>query len=281
MWIEEDGTCIVLLPGPPRELEAMIEADVLPRVRCLGKGRRLAKKAIHVTGMTESEVDSLVAPIYKAYPRVQTTILASIGHIALRLYRWLEPGEEPEELEELASKIQEALGDAVFSNRGETLEQVVGRLLRESDRTLAVAESCTSGMIGARITRVPGSSDYFLGGVLCYSNDLKRSLCGVPEEMLRQHGAVSAEVAEALARGTRESLQSSVGLSVTGIAGPGGGSDEKPVGLVFVGLADEARTVHWRRIIPGDRETMRERATYFALSLLRRFLTPHGSREHA
>ncbi len=272
MWIEENGSCIALLPGPPRELKAMVDASVLPRIRLLGKGRRLAKRAFHITGMTESEVDSLTAPIYRTYPRVQTTILASTGHIALQLYRWVEPGESPADFEELASKIQEILGDAVFSSAGEALEQVIGRLLRASGRTLSVAESCTSGMIGARITRVPGSSDYFLGGVLCYSNDAKTNLCGVPEEMLRRHGAVSAEVAEALARGARESLKSSIGLSVTGIAGPGGGSAEKPVGLVFVGFADEARSMHWRRTLPGDRETVRERATYFALAQLRRCL---------
>jgi nicotinamide-nucleotide amidase len=122
------------------------------------------------------------------------------------------------------------------------------------------------------ITRVPGSSDYFLGGVLCYSNEVKTRLCGVPAGMLQLHGAVSAEVAEALARGVREKLNSSIGLSATGIAGPGGGSADRPVGLVFVGLSDGDRTVHFRRIIPGDRETIRERTAYFALSLLRRFL---------
>jgi len=272
MWIVEKGAHIALLPGPPRELEAMFDSGVLPHVRSLGKGRTLAKKSLHVTGMTESEVDSRVAPIYRTYPRVQTTILASIGHIALRLHRWLDPGEEPTDLEELASRTEEALGDAVFTTSGESLEQVVGRQLRESGLTLAVAESCTSGMVGMRITRVPGSSGYFMGGVLCYSDHVKMKLCGVPEEMVRRHGAVSAEVAEALARGVREILNSSIGLSVTGIAGPGGGSAEKPVGLVFVGLCDAKRTAHWQRIMPGDRETVRERTSYFALSLLRRFL---------
>ncbi|HYK90935.1 MAG TPA: competence/damage-inducible protein A [Acidobacteriota bacterium] len=272
MWLVEQGIGVALLPGPPRELEAMFEAGVLPHVKSLGGGRRQAKVAINVTGMTESEVDSLVAPIYKAYPSVQTTILASVGHIALRLSRWLESGEQPQDLNEVANRIRAALGDAVFSSAGETLEAVVGGLLRKSGRTLAVAESCTSGMLAARVTSVPGSSDYFLGGVLCYSNEAKIRLCRVPEEMLAQHGAVSPEVAEALAHGTRENLKSSIGLSITGVAGPGGGSAEKPVGLVFVGWADETCTTHWRRMIPGDRETIRERAAYFALSRLRAFL---------
>ncbi len=272
MWLREKEVHIVLLPGPPRELQAMFDAGVMPRVRQLGGNRSLARKELSVTGMTESEVDSRVAPIYTAYPEVRTTILASGGQIMLKFYRWLKPGEDPSDLEELFPKIREALGDAIFTTSGESLEQVVGRMLRESRRTLAVAESCTSGMVGMRITRVPGSSDYFVGGVLCYSNEAKQKLCGVPAELLQEHGAVSAEAAEALARGVLTSLGSSVGLSVTGIAGPGGGSAEKPVGLVYVGVSNRDRTTHARRILPGDREMIRERASQFALSQLRGFI---------
>lgn len=274
MWIEENDRYVVLLPGPPRELKSMMESHVVPRIRKLGRGRRLVLRVFHVTGMTESEVDSKVAPIYLGYREVQTTILASPGHIALRLNRWLDPGEEPADLEELAGRIREVLSDAIFSADGESLEEALGCLLRGSGETLAVAESCTAGMVGMRITAVPGSSEYFLGGVLCYSNDAKQRLCGVSPELLEKHGAVSAEVAEALARGVREALRSSVGLSITGIAGPAGGTSEKPVGLVYVGLSDSGRTKHLRRMIPGDRDTIRERATYFALSNLRRFLMP-------
>ncbi len=272
MWLAHEGRHIALLPGPPRELRSMFASHLLPRVRDLGKGRTLAKRVFHTTGLTESEVDSKVAPIYTSYPGIRTTIMATPGHIALRFYRWLEPGQEPADLDELASKVQGALGEAIFSTTGELLEQVVGSMLRASGNTLAVAESCTSGMIGMRITRVPGSSDYFWGGVLCYSDAVKMSLCGVSEKVLRDHGAVSAETAEALAVGVRNLLHGSIGLSVTGIAGPGGGSEEKPVGLVFVGVSDGNRTSHWRRIFPGDREMIRERASYYALSLLRHFL---------
>jgi nicotinamide-nucleotide amidase len=144
----------------------------------------------------------------------------------------------------------------------------VGKLLLDSRKTLAVAESCTSGLLGMLITRIPGSSRYFRGGALCYSNEVKRDFCGVPEEMLAKHGAVSAEVAEALAHGIRERIGSSIGISITGIAGPEGGTPEKPVGLVYVGFSDEKSTTHKRRIIPGDRDTIRERSAYFALSLL-------------
>ncbi len=272
MWIEENDRYIVLLPGPPRELRAMFESHVIPRVARLAHGRRLVLRVFHVTGMTESEVDAKVAPIYMEYPGVQTTILASPGHIALRLNRWLDPKEEPSDLEELAARIQETLGEAIFSTDGESLEQALGNMLRGSGQTLAVAESCTAGMIGMRITRVPGSSEYFLGGILCYSDDAKQRLCGVPRELLEKHGAVSAQVAEALACGVRNALRSSVGLSITGIAGPAGGTPDKPVGLVYVGLSDGGRTTHLRRIIPGDRDTVRERTTYLALSNLRRFL---------
>ncbi len=272
MWLEEGPVGIALLPGPPRELNPMVERHILPWVRQKAGGRRLASRIFHVTGMTESEVDSRAAPVYMGYPGIRTIVLAKPGHIALRMSRWIGPDEEANDLEELASRIQEALGDAVFSATREALEEVVGGLLFESGQTLAVAESCTSGMIGMRITSVPGSSRYFLGGIMCYSNEVKERLCGVPNRLLAEHGAVSERVAEALALGVRNALGSSVGLSVTGIAGPDGGTSEKPVGLVFVGIADGSRVMHLRRIVPGDRETIRERTTYFALSSLRRFL---------
>jgi nicotinamide-nucleotide amidase len=272
MWIEDRGRFIVLLPGPPRELKPMIENLVMPKVERLSKGKQLAKRTLHITGMTESEVDSKAAPIYTACPSIQTTILASPGHITLRLQKQLDEGDGCEDLDSLVGRLIEVLGNAVFSTAGESLEKVVGRMLEERRLTLAVAESCTSGMIGSRITRVPGSSRYFLGGILCYSNEAKSALCAVPEALIVSAGAVSAEVAESLAVGVRAALKSSIGLSITGIAGPDGGSEEKPVGLVYVAISNGARSVHHRRIIPGDRETIRERATYFALSGLRRFM---------
>jgi nicotinamide-nucleotide amidase len=278
MWLVENGVGIALLPGPPREARPMLEKSVIPRVAALGNGRTLARKTIHITGWTESEVDARVAPIYRSYPNIQTTILAGTGQISLRLFRWLEPGENPSDLDRLSAAICDALGSAVFSASGEPLEEVVGRNLLKEQLTVAVAESCTAGLLGALITRVPGSSAWFRGGALCYSNELKISFCGVPEELIAAHGAVSAEVAEALARGIRSRTGSSIGLSITGIAGPAGGSAEKPVGLVYVGVANDRCTIHARRIVPGDRQTVRERAAYFALAILRNFLlTPGGS----
>jgi len=277
LWLEEKGVFIALLPGPPREIESMFESAVLPRLRLLGGGRRVVRNTFSISGMTESEVDARVAPIYKTHDRVQTTILAGTSHISLHLSRWLDPGEEPSDLIELASRIQEALGDAIFTTENEPLEAVVGRMLQQSGRSVAVAESCTSGMVGARLTRIPGSSTYFSGGVLCYSNKAKTDLCRVPEETLERYGAVSGETAEALARGVRLVLGSAIGLSVTGIAGPGGGSAEKPLGLIFVGLSDDNRNLHIRRILPGNRDAVRERAAFFALACLRRFLMPENS----
>jgi len=268
LWLEERGVQIVLLPGPPRELSPMLENHVLPRALELGAGRHLVKRSFRILGMTESEVDSRIAPIYTQYPQVDTTILASRGYIGIRMHQWVRQGEQAGAIEELSGRIDLTLGSAVFTRTDQPLEEVIGRLLRESGRTLAVAESCTAGMIGSAITRVPGSSDYFLGGVLCYSNDVKERLCGVPGDLLRRHGAVSVEVAEALANGVRLVAGSSTGLSVTGIAGPGGGSPEKPVGLVYVGLADGSRVAHLRRVLPGDRALIRERASYAALAFL-------------
>jgi nicotinamide-nucleotide amidase len=271
-WIEEEGRYIALLPGPPRELKSMFDERVQPKIRRLGGERTLACRSFHVTGITESELDSQIAPIYKAYPAVHTTVLAGTRHIAVRMYQWAAAGDNAAELDELAEKIREKLGNSIFSEEGESMEEVIGRQLKDSGRTIAVAESCTAGMLGMHITRVPGSSSYFKGGILCYSNEAKIELCGVPAELIEKHGAVSAEVAEALARGVREALHSSIGLSITGIAGPAGGSAEKPVGLVYIGVSDGKRTESRHRIMPGDRESIRERSTYLALSWLRRFL---------
>jgi nicotinamide-nucleotide amidase len=277
MWLEEKQQHIVLLPGPPRELQAMFEQSVLPKIRTLHGRERLIYRSFHVTGITESELDARIAPIYKQYPQVQTTILAGTRHIAIRLYRWAKDEEDPSDIDELAAIVQARLGDSIFTTSGESMEEVIGRQLRESGSTLAVAESCTSGMLGMHITRVPGSSDYFRGGVLCYSNEAKMELCGVPSELLQKHGAVSAEAAEALARGVRQALHSDIGLSITGIAGPGGGTPEKPVGLVYIGISDGQQTESRHRIMPGDRESIRERSTYLALSWLRRFLMRPGN----
>ena len=255
----------------------MFESHVVPRLAGLGGGRRMERRSLGIHGLTESEVDTRIAPIYQSYPGIQTTVLAASGCISVWLQQWRSPDEDVTDLEELSTRIQKVLGDCIFTTADENLEQVVGRLLRESGQTLAIAESCTAGMIGAALSRVPGCSTYFQGGVICYNNERKIDLCYVPRELLERHGAVSAEVAEALARGVRSAAHSSLGLSVTGIAGPSGGSEQKPVGLVYIGLADATRCTHTRRIFPGDRQTVRELTTTAALGRLRRFLMPGES----
>ena len=271
-WIEDGGRYVALLPGPPRELRPIFETFVLPKLRAIAGGRRVVSKLFHITEVPESELDARIAPLYTAHTNIEVTVLAGTRHSSVRLSRWIDDGESAADVEDLAAKILAELGSSVFSDSGETLEEAVGGLLRKSGKTLAVAESCTSGILGTCITRVSGSSDYFRGGVLCYSNDAKMKLCGVPPETLAKHGAVSAETAEALAHGVRSTLSSDIGISITGIAGPGGGSAEKPVGLVYFCLTDGINTESRRRVIPGDRESIRERAAHFALSMLRGFL---------
>jgi len=272
MWIREADRYIILLPGPPRELQSIFENYAVPRIRKICGTKRLEHRSFYVTGMTESELDSEIAPLYTTYPGIRTTILAGTRHIAIHLYQWSQGNSDSPELDELSEKIREKIGTSIFSIRNELMEEVVGRMLRESGKTIAVAESCTAGMLGMRLTRIPGSSEYFMGGIQCYSNHAKSKLCGVSEELIQKYGAVSAEVAEALACGVRSALNASIGLSITGIAGPAGGTKEKPVGLVYIGISDGETIENRYRIMPGDRESVRERSTYLALSWLRRFL---------
>jgi nicotinamide-nucleotide amidase len=173
---------------------------------------------------------------------------------------------------ELAEKIEAALGDYVYSTGGESLEEVVGMFLAMRQKTLAVAESCTGGLLAERITRVPGSSSFFLGGAVCYSNDLKAKMCGVPPALIAEHGAVSRPVAQAMAEGIRRRAGAAIGVGVTGIAGPTGGTSEKPVGMVFIALADERGTQVREFRFPGNRERIRNWATQVALELIRRRL---------
>ena len=271
LWIEEDGVRILLLPGPPHELEAMFESVCLPRLARLSTGERLLSRVYKVVGLPESEVDQRIAPIYKAYTSVATTILAVAGAIEIHLRARAAKEDEAEALlTELGDKVELALGDHVFSTRGESLEQIVAMYLNMKQKSVAVAESCTGGLLSERLTRVPGSSGYFLGGVVCYSNDLKTKLAGVPRALLETHGAVSKPVAQALAEGIRNRSGANIGIGITGVAGPSGGTPEKPVGLVYISLADERGTQVREFRFPGDRERIRHWATQAALELIRR-----------
>jgi nicotinamide-nucleotide amidase len=278
MLLEFEGKFLVVLPGPPRELKPMFEAQVRLALAAKGDGQIARRRLLRVSGMGESALDEQIAPIYTSYTNVQTTILFNRSEIEVHLSaRAALPGEAEAVLDELARKICDKLGVAVFSVNGELMEEVTGGLLRKLGRTLAVAESCTGGLIAQRLTEIPGSSAFFIEGCVTYANEAKMRTLGVAEETLEQFGAVSAETAEAMARGVRARAGTDFGISVTGIAGPDGGSDEKPVGLVYVGYADSAETMSLRLMLPGDRHLIRWRSSQAALDLLRRkILKKHG-----
>ena len=228
---------------------------------------------LRVAGIGESAVDEKIAPIYTQYENPQTTILFNQSEIEIHLTaRGRTEAEAETLLDHLSVQLEERLGNAVFSFAGEKMEEVVGLKLAVGGHTVSVAESCTGGLIAQRLTDVPGSSKYFIEGVVAYSNDTKTRALGVEPVLLLEHGAVSAPVAEAMAEGIRKRARTDFGLSVTGIAGPGGGSEEKPVGLVYIALADDAHTKHRKLMIPGDRQLIRWRASQAALDLLRRRL---------
>lgn len=273
MYVEHDGRVVVLLPGPPREMKPMFDSHVLPKLAERAGGLRVARRVLRVTGLGESAVDERIAPVYTQYKNPQTTILFNNTEIEIHLTAQGKTEQEAELLlDGLAGQIEERLGDAIFAFRGEQMEEVVGLRLAVNGFTLACAESCTGGLVAHRLTEVPGSSSYFMEGVVTYSNEAKTRLLGVPAELIERHGAVSAEVAEAMAEGVKRRAATDFGLSVTGIAGPGGGTPEKPVGLVYISLADDAHTEHRRIMLPGDRHLIRWRASQAALDLLRRRL---------
>ncbi len=273
MFIEHEGVAIVLLPGPPREMRPMFENHVQSRLTGRAGSIKVVRRMLRVAGLGESAVDEKIAPIYTQYENPQTTILFNQSEIEIHLTaRGRAEAEAEALLDRLSGQLEERLGDAVFSFAGEKMEEVVGLKLTVGGFTLSVAESCTGGLIAQRITDVPGSSKYFIEGVVAYSNDAKTRTLGVEPVLLLEHGAVSAPVAEAMAEGIRKRARTDFGLSITGIAGPGGGSEDKPVGLVYIALADDAHTEHRKVIIPGDRQLIRWRASQAALDLLRRRL---------
>jgi nicotinamide-nucleotide amidase len=279
LWLEEGGHIIVLLPGVPVELRALFESEVRPRLARLNHRERLYTRELRITGLAESEVEQRVSPLYALYPTTETTILASPQGIQLHPRTWSDdPAKAEKLLDEIVSRMALALGDNLYSTQGESLEEVVARILTQSHATVAVAESCTGGMLAERLTNVPGSSAYFLGGVVCYSNELKISFVGVPKELIEAKGAVSSEVALALADGIRRRTGATIGVGTTGIAGPTGGTAEKPVGLVHIGIADESSATEKAFRFPGDRDRIRQYATQTALDMIRRHFpySAHG-----
>jgi len=264
---------VILLPGPPWELEKMFAGEVLPRLREQLPSAFIATRTLRVAMVPESACDARIAPIYQQYPDVQTTILSGAGNIELHLRSRGSSLETAQaRADELADKLEDELGDSVYSNRGESLEQIVGYYLQMRGATLAVAESCTAGLLSERITSISGSSRYFLGGAIAYHKDLKSWLAGVPPLLIETHGAVSREVAAAMAEGIRHDCNATIGVAITGVAGPTGGTDEKPVGLVYHALHDGQDTEVVERKFPGDRQQIRQWAAQQALDMIRRHL---------
>ena len=264
---------IVLLPGPPHEMKALFEAEVRERLRAKVPPAFLAVRTLKIAMLGESAVDARVAPIYKRYSDVETTILAGAGEIELHFKTSAATHDAAQSrVDEVAGMVEDELDDAVYSRNGESLEQIVGYWLQMRSATLAVAESCTGGLLAERITSISGSSRYFLGGAVVYSNALKTELAGVPVEMIDRHGAVSREVAAALAEGIRYRCESTLGVGITGVAGPTGGTAEKPVGLVFHAVSSDTGTEVIQRNFPADRKRIRRFASTMALDMVRKKL---------
>jgi nicotinamide-nucleotide amidase len=277
-WIEHNfesrKRLIILLPGPPHELKRiMAEPCLAERLRQWIPRQYIATRLLKVTMLPESGLDARIAPIYRPYEDVQTTILAGAGEIEIHLRsRAADQAAAEARVETLADEIEQELGEFVFSNRGESLEQIVGYYLQMRNATIAVAESCTGGLLGQRISSISGSSRYFLGGAIAYSNDLKTLFASVPPLMIQAHGSVSREVAVAMAEGIRFDCNATLGVAITGVAGPTGGTEEKPVGLVYHAIADGHNTEVVQKQFPGDRDRIRLWASQQALDMIRRKL---------
>lgn len=277
-YLEAGDRLLVLLPGPPREMQPLFDERVRPLLAARSGGRVLRTRVLRIAGMGESDVEQRVAPVYTSVANPVTTILGGAGQVELHLTA--EGGSEAEaeeRIEALAARLREALPGRVYSEDGRELPEVVGQLLRERSLTLAVAESCTGGLLAKRLTDVAGSSVWFERGWVTYSNAAKIQELGVAAGLIDERGAVSEEVARAMAEGARSRSGAAIGVGITGIAGPEGGSPEKPVGLVYVAL-DGAAGGRVRELrLPGDRLRIRRMTTQVALELVRRGLLGLGA----
>ena len=278
LWIEDSGRMIALLPGPPRELKPMFKEQILPRLERRVSGTRMFHRLVKITGLGESMVDHRIAPIYKRHPEVDTTILASQpGEIHVHLRIWSDDEQHAlTTIDEIVRGFELALTDRIFSQDGSSLEEVVAKLLTLNNATIAAAESCTGGLLAQRLTNIAGSSAYFLGSVVSYSNELKTAWADVPAALIQSKGAVNSEVAVALADGIRRRVGSTFGVGITGIAGPSGGTEEKPVGTVHIALAHAGGVTEKGVRFIGDREMIRFQASQLALDLVRTHFLYNG-----
>lgn len=271
-WVERNGTILIAVPGVPREMEWMVDHVILPRLARLAP-EPLHSRVLRFTGLGESHLEQALEDLIRHQGRVTVAPYASPGEVRIRLsVRAATEAEAQSLLAPVEEAILERVGRYCFSRENEPLEVVVGRMLRERQLTLGVAESCTGGLIGHRLTSVPGSSAYFLGSLVTYANSAKEQILGVPAAILETHGAVSRETALAMAQGARDRLGAACGLAVTGIAGPGGATPTKPVGLVYVSATVGERAWVEEHRFQGDRGSIQARSAQAALDLLRRAL---------
>ncbi len=285
LWIETDGKGVALLPGPPRELRPMFERLVNERLQPRASGLRVLRRVLKIAGRGESRVEEVAQPIYARWreesPQIETTILAMPGPVELHLStRGSDVAAMDAALDRAVDQMATALGSDIFTRDSRSIEEVVGELLRSRGWRIALAESCTGGLATSRLTDVAGSSDYVERAIVAYSNNAKIELLGVAPELLQAHGAVSEAVATAMATGARERANVEVGVGITGIAGPSGGTPEKPVGMVCIAVAapnngavDAGYATHVRTMrFPGNREHVKAFSAFTALDMVRRVL---------
>jgi nicotinamide-nucleotide amidase len=268
--IERGGKHVWVFPGVPHELEWMVATYLTPWLAEVSGGRSRYRRVLKISGLTESGVEEKLQPYYERHPGELVTILASSGHIEIHLHADGNESEAKATIATREAELHAIFGKRIFGYDDDTLESAVGALLKARNQTVSTAESCTGGLLGSRITDVPGSSAYYLGGGVCYTAAAKTAIAGVDPSLIAQHGEVSEEVATALARGIRERFGTTWGVGITGIAGPTGGTPEKPVGTVHIAVSGPDGDTHRKLLWQGPRTIVKWYSTQQALDLLRR-----------
>lgn len=278
IWLEDDrGRWVAMLPGVPREMRGLLADEVLPRLKdrlqkAGGEPSVIRSRTLRTTGIAESALADMLGPLAGGFDGLSLAFLPSVETVDLRLTsRGVPAAEADSALETAAAKLRGSLKRYVYGEEGADLAEVVLDACRRKGYKIAVAESCTGGMLGSRITAIPGSSEVFLGGILAYDNSVKRELLSVPDADLEEHGAVSEEVATKMAESVRRLLRADIGIGITGVAGPGGGTAAKPVGMVWIALDGVGKEARCLRLF-GTREEIRQRASQAALDMVRRAL---------